>query len=220
MKIKSLFKLSILSSFLIVGCDSDPASASSESYTLNDLEGTWESQSSNFEMVMVLDIALAIESMDEDECIGEYDSSDGCIVDSASAIAYSLVVCELLEGSLNGTQCSVAEEGETIFSEQDSQTITILSDGSMSILNIDSEGEETLTGNISVNGNMIAWQLDDNPEMPGTISISEDIATLQLSAEGDEFMAILAGQDEGNPFSDALISGSTSTVIVMNKVTF
>ena len=81
--------------------------------------------------------------------------------------------------------------------EFESSTLTISPDGSVTVLNINSEEETTNTGTISFEGTDITWIMADSQELNGTLSTSGDsLATFTF--EIDNAMDILLGFEMRN----------------------
>ena len=163
----------ILTLMFFAGCDKS-STGPSENYTIDDIVGTWDMVSNNMNMNMTIDFSTAFTYMlDEQNCPmigGAYDDQDGCILSDDMISTLASPTCEQMEGQLSNNIC-ISSQSEEICCQELSQTITITSDGNLTMVTIDTDGEETSTGTISIDGTDITWIMNDFPEMTGTLSI-------------------------------------------------
>ena len=161
---------------LIVGCDKS-STASTDNYTIDDIVGTWDMVSNNMTMTMAIDFSTAFTYLyDEQACTimgGTYENQDGCTLSDDMESTIALNTCQHVEGQLSNNICTFSQL-EEFCCQESSQTLTITSDGNTTMVTIGTEGEETSTGTISIDGTDIIWIMNDSLELMGTLFLSGD----------------------------------------------
>ena len=206
----------ILPLVFVTGCseEEENPTGSSESYTIEDLAGDWDTVSQSSEMSMSMDFGLMFSGLDAYSCTymgGAYTEADGCVLDETTIAIYAGASCTEMGGTLSGNICSASGTedlccGATM--EMLSQTITIVDHGDhgdMTIVatyNDDGDGEMTETSYalVEVDGTdiTITYGSDDDHDdhgdddhglevMSGTITIDGDTATMVFPMDMDMF---------------------------------
>ena len=205
----------ILPLVFVTGCseEEENPTGSSESYTIEDLAGDWDTVSQSSEMSMSMDFGLMFSGLDAYSCTymgGAYTEADGCVLDETTMAIYAGASCTEMGGTLSGNICSASGTedlccGATM--EMLSQTITIVDHGDhgdMTIVatyNDDGDGEMTETSYalVEVDGTDITVTMgsdDDHDDhgdddhgsevMSGTITIDGDTATMVFTLNFDD----------------------------------
>ena len=210
----------LLLTLLIVGCDKS-STGPTDNYTIDDIVGTWDMVSNNMHMNMTIDFSTAFTYMfDEQNCPmigGTYDDQDGCILSDDMESTLASLTCEQMEGQLSNNICT-SSQSEEICCQELSQTITITSDGNITMVTIDTDGEETSTGTISIDGTDITWIMDDYQEITGTLSISGDnIVTITFIID-NALEELIADDEADESFIDAEAAGAISITATVSMV--
>ena len=210
----------ILTLMFFAGCDKS-STGPSENYTIDDIVGTWDMVSNNMNMNMTIDFNTAFTYMfDEQTCPmigGTYDDQDGCILSDDMISTLASLTCEQMEGQLSNNICT-SSQSEEICCQELSQTITITSDGNLTMVTIDTEGEETSTGTISIDGTDITWIMNDSPEMTGTLSISGDNIVTFTFIIDNALEELIADDEADESFIDAAAAGAISITATVSMV--
>jgi len=171
---KLLIPILILPLMFFTGCsdEDDTATGSTESYTMSDLVGTWDTTQSSMTQSMSIDFAI----------LGAASGLTG-----ADLTAVALATCtDEYEGTLNGLVCTASMTEELCCEEGQSQTVTITSDGSFTEVDTDAYGSETITGTITIDGTDLTMTFTDEGETfttSGTLSISGTTATFDIAMD-------------------------------------
>ena len=206
------------------GCDDDTLSSSSDNSTMENMVGTWNMLSSTMDMTTAIDFNTAFFYMfDEENCtLGTWEDEDGdgygCTMSDVMILVLAPPTCDQLEGELNDNVCTFSLVEEICCQESESSILTIASDGSITILNIDSEGETTETGTTSFNGTDITLSMDDSSELNGTLSMSgENSATITFELVNylDE---LLTDNESDQSYIDAVEAGAISISGTMSMI--
>ena len=210
----------ILTLMFFAGCDKS-STGPSENYTIDDIVGTWDMVSNNMNMNMTIDFSTAFTYMlDEQNCPmigGAYDDQDGCILSDDMISTLASPTCEQMEGQLSNNICT-SSQSEEICCQELSQTITITSDGNLTMVTIDTDGEETSTGTISIDGTDITWIMNDFPEMTGTLSISGDNIVTFTFIIDNALEELIADDEADESFIDAEAAGAISITATVSMV--
>ena len=210
----------LLLTLLIVGCDKS-STAPTDNYTIDDIVGTWDMVSNDLNMNMTIDFSTAFTYMfDEQNCSlmgGAYDDQDGCILSDDMISTVAPLTCEQMEGQLSNNICT-SSQSEEICCQELSQTITITSDGNLTMVTIDTDGEETSTGTISIDGTDITWIMNDSPEMTGTLSISGDNIVTFTFIIDNALEELIADDEADESFIDAEAAGAISITATVSMV--
>ena len=210
----------LLLTLLIVGCDKS-STAPTDNYTIDDIVGTWDMVSNDMNMNMTIDFSTAFTYMfDEQNCSmmgGTYDDQDGCILSDDMESTLASLTCEQMEGQLSNNICT-SSQSEEICCQELSQTITITSDGNLTMVTIDTDGEETSTGTISIDGTDITWIMNDSPEMTGTLSISGDNIVTFTFIIDNALEELIADDEADESFIDAEAAGAISITATVSMV--
>jgi len=210
----------ILTLMFFAGCDKS-STGPSENYTIDDIVGTWDMVSNNMNMNMTIDFSTAFTYMfDEQNCSmmgGTYDDQDGCILSDDMESTLASLTCEQMEGQLSNNICT-SSQSEEICCQELSQTITITSDGNLTMVTIDTDGEETSTGTISIDGTDITWIIDNSPEMMGTLSISGDNIVTFTFIIDNALEELIADDEADESFIDAEAAGAISITATVSMV--
>ena len=206
-----------ISLLIFAGCNKN-STGSHESYSLEDIVGTWNMISSNLDINMEFDFNIAfLYLLDEETCVslgGTFEDEDGdgygCVLNDLMILTMAALTCDQMEGELNNNIC-IANIIEEICCEESSQTLTIGSDGGVAMVNIDSEGEETITGNIAIDGNNVVWTMDDSSILTGTLSISGDNSmSFTFNTTDNNAIEGLVTDGDEQSFLDAIDAGAIS----------
>ena len=210
----------LLLTLLIVGCDKS-STGLTDNYTIDDIVGTWDMVSNDLNMNMTIDFSTAFTYMfDEQNCSlmgGAYDDQDGCILSDDMISTVAPLTCEQMEGQLSNNICT-SSQSEEICCQELSQTITITSDGNLTMVTIDTDGEETSTGTISIDGTDITWIMNDSPEMTGTLSISGDNIVTFTFIIDNALEELIADDEADESFIDAEAAGAISITATVSMV--
>ena len=210
----------ILTLMFFAGCDKS-STGPSENYTIDDIVGTWDMVSNNMNMNMTIDFSTAFTYMfDEQNCSlmgGAYDDQDGCILSDDMISTVAPLTCEQMEGQLSNNICT-SSQSEEICCQELSQTITITSDGNLTMVTSDTDGEETSTGTISIDGTDITWIIDNSPEMMGTLSISGDNIVTFTFIIDNVLEELIADDEADESFIDAEAAGAISITATVSMV--
>ena len=219
-----------ISLLFFAGCNKN-STGSHESYSLEDIVGTWNMVSSNLDINMEFDFNNAfLYLLDEETCTsmgGTFEDEDGdgygCVLNDVMILTLAMMMCEQMEGELSDNIC-IANIIEEICCQESSQTLTITLDGNVTMVNIDSEGEETISGNIAVDGNNVVWTMDDSPILTGTLSMSGDNSMyFTFNTTDNNAIEGLVTDGDDQSFIDAIDAGAISfsgiLSMVMDKTT-
>ena len=217
---KFLFLIAILLFFN--GCD-ETVNSSTENPVMESMVGTWNTQSSTMDMTTDLDFNTAFLYMyDQENCIGTWEDEDGdgygCMVSDEMTSVLAPLTCNQLQGVIIDNVCTYSLQEVICCEELESSTLTISLDGSVTMLNINSEEENTETGTISFEGTDITWIMADSQELNGTLSTSGDsLATFTF--EIDNAMDILLDDEEADQsYIDAIEAGAISISATMSMI--
>ena len=225
--------ISILFSSIVffVGCDNGTISNSSNDYTIENMVGTWNVISNNMDMTMAFDFNTAfLYMLDEYNCVlmgGAYEDDDGdgygCTLSNSMISTVAPSICNQMQGELTDNICTYSIIEELCCQESESQTLTITSDGSITSISINSEGEVTNTGNISIDGTDIIWTMDNSPELTGTLSMpGNNSATFTFELDNALDALLSSDNTADQSYIDAVEAGSISitgsTTIIIEKI--
>ena len=82
----------------------------------------------------------------------------------------------------------------------------------------DTDGEETSTGTISIDGTDITWIMNDSPEMTGTLSISGDNIVTFTFIIDNALEELIADDEADESFIDAEAAGAISITATVSMV--
>ena len=169
---KILIPILILPLMFFTGCseEEETATGSSESYTISDLVGTWDTISSENTMSMNIDFVTFYAAQGVDEA------------SLAGMTAVLTGLCADMDGTLSGYTCSVSETETICCDEGETSTLTVADNGTYTVEDQDGDGS---TGTITIDGTDITIVDEGSPEMSGTLSISGTTATISLSTSID-----------------------------------
>ena len=197
---KFLIPILILPLIFLTGCseEDDAGTGSGESYTVDDLDGTWNTTYGLMDMDMSMDFSSIFGELDEESCVelgGTYSNSSCDIPDFIIAIAAD-EGCSEMGGTLSGTTCTMSIEEQICCEEGQSQTITIESHGDhgdITIVSTNADGSLSESGEIVVDGtditmSMVDLDSGDLDVMHGTLDIDGDTATIIFDMNMDDMM--------------------------------
>ena len=224
---KKIYIIMLISAFFISCSDEE------ESYTLTDLQGSWEVDSWDMDMQMAIDFDIAmsseVESLDEDMCleIGGTYANGACTLSESLLTTLSQSACDDMNGVLSGLVCTADDSQTLCCMEGESQTLTITSNGSISS-STTYEGnttEEEDKGTLAVSGNTVTLTLNNpSPDegeissftMTGTLAFSGNTVTISLL--NNDLLDVMVSQMGLDSNQAAAYQAYTvSYVIVMTK---
>ena len=170
---KLLIPILILPLMFFTGCsdEEETVAASTESYTISDLVGTWSVTSSNISMSGTMDFEILM-------------AGYGYGADVLAAMAAA--ACADEGGTLSGLVCSISATEQDCCEEGQSQTYTVAEDGTYTLTDIMGDDSETTTGTITVNGTDLTLTGTDGYDTfstTGTLSISGTTATFDVDID-------------------------------------
>ena len=200
-------------------------------YTMEDLQGTWEMVSNSVELEYLIDVSYAYSTAGQDACTslsGSWSEQNGCVFDSSVAAFLYNQACSQLQGSLSGSICTVSINEETCCCPNNetgndqqvscsiSQTLTVSSDGALSLVTVNYGEETTQSGVLTINGSSIIWNMEEQNPLNGTVSILGNSLTIRVGS--NDLSDILDPSGADDSFSQSITSGSATIIMSMNKV--
>ena len=221
---RTFISTAVLTIMFFTGCTNN-STGPNENYTIDDMIGTWNMVSSTMDMTMAMDISTAFLYMiDEEECTsmgGTYEDEDedgyGCTLSDAMISILAPLMCEQMEGQLSNNMCTYSLEQEICCLES-SQTLTITSEGNITMVTIDADEEYTNIGTISIDGTDITLTMDDSPELTGTLSISGDNTATFTFAIDNAFVELFEDDVADESFIAAATAGAISVTATFSMV--
>ena len=205
------------------GCDEEEetvvGSTDEESYTIDDMMGTWDMTSHQVEGSVSIDFSsLASMYSELDQAYCEYfglvyDEVDGCTMDDTMLAMMVAGACVEMGGTLAGTTCTMDILEQQCCEEGESEVATITSDGVMTVVGVDEDDQWTMMGTISIDGTAFTIELDEECEC---FELDQTACGTYDTCEWSDYDEECSGDYEGD-CSDTLsgtlsIDGNTATM--------